>query len=158
MGYNDLVSKLYRELALMGCIGFGVLIAFTVFPASHGESYLAFEFSHICTFFIAIFLVLRALIVVYNAHHAASGLWRAHNLSAGKLILLHDRAMESSDFDGLLYRYLGIFSPLRRYVEYTIIEEYFYRHYCISRAEFRFVDYLTRRYAIILIIFIDSFF
>jgi hypothetical protein len=144
-GYEELVNRLYRELALMGCIGFGVLIAFTVFPLEHGESYVAFEFAHITTFFIAIFLCLRAIFVVYNARVAAKGLWTAHNISAKALSDLHEEAMTSCTFQSLLYRYVGVLSPLRRWVEYTIIEEYFYRHFWLSRSEFRFVDYLTRR-------------
>lgn len=144
-GYEELVNRLYRELALMGSIGFCVLIAFTVFPLEHGESYLAFEFSHITTFFIAIFLCLRAIFVVYNARVAAKGLWAAHNISAKTLSERHEAAMVSWNLEGILYRYVGVLSPLRRWVEYTLIEEYFYRHFCISRTEFRFVDYLTRR-------------
>lgn len=145
-GYEELVNRLYRELALMGCIGFGVLVTFTVFPLQHDENYFAFEFAHITTFFIAIFLCLRAIFVVYNARVAAKGLWKAHNLPAKELSVLHDRAMTSWTLQAILYRYIGVLSPLRRYVEYTIIEEYFYRHFCLSRTEFRFVDYLTRRF------------
>ena len=144
-GYDELVNRLYRVLALMGCIGFCLLVAFAVFPLKHGESYLAFEFAHITTFFIAIFLCLRAIYVVYNARVAARGLWTAHNIPAKRLSELHELAMTSWNFQAILYRYLGILSPLRRWVEYTIIEEYFYRHFCLSRTEFRFVDYLTRR-------------
>jgi hypothetical protein len=144
-GYEELVNRLYRELALMGCIGFGVLVTFTVFPLEHGENYYAFEFAHITTFFIAIFLCLRAIFVVYNARAAAKGLWKAHNISAKELSGLHDEAMVSWSPQGILYRYVGVLSPLRRWVEYTVIEEYFYRHFCLSRTEFRFVDYLTRR-------------
>lgn len=129
----------------MGIAGFIVLIAFTVFPLQHDDYYLAFEFAHITTFFIAIFLCLRAIFVVYNSSSAAAGLWRAHNISAVEMYERHNNAMNECSVEALLYRYFGFFSPLRRYVEYSIIEEMFYGFFSISKTEFRFVDYLTRR-------------
>jgi hypothetical protein len=136
----------------MGIAGFIVLISFTVFPLQHDDYYLAFEFAHITTFFIAIFLCLRAIFVVYNSSSAAAGLWRAHNISAVEMYDRHTNAMNGCSIEALLYRHLGFFSPLKRYVEYSIIEEMFYGFFSISKTEFRFVDYLTRRLAFLLVI------
>jgi len=39
-GYSELVKKVYKEMMIMGVLGFGVFMAFNVFPVEHDEKFL----------------------------------------------------------------------------------------------------------------------
>mmetsp|Transcript_2531 Transcript_2531/g.4589 ORF Transcript_2531/g.4589 Transcript_2531/m.4589 type:complete len:707 (+) Transcript_2531:49-2169(+) len=143
-GYQELVKKVYKEMMIMGFLGFGVFMAFNVFPLEHDENFLAFEFVHLTVFFIGIILVLRALLAIYNSSRSSKLHWRAHNASFESILERIEEATTAWTFEGFCYRYLNLFSPLQHTINYKMLEEYFHKDFNISRVEFRFVDYLTK--------------
>lgn len=142
--FGELVKKLYKELMIMGFIGFVIFILFNAFTLPHDDNYLAFEFGHITIFFIAIILVFRAIFVVISSNRATAGFWRAHNSSCSLLLERYIAVRRSCwSLESLCFKYLPFWSGLYTDIEYKIMEDFFHSDFNISRYEFSFVDYLT---------------
>lgn len=144
-GYKELVKKVYKEMMIMGFLGFGVFMAFNVFPLEHDENFLAFEFVHLTVFFIGIILVLRALLAIYISSRSSKLHWRAHNAKIEDILDRIEAAKTECSVEGLMYRYLNLFSPLQHMITYKMLEDYFHKDFNLSRIEFRFVEYLTKQ-------------
>jgi hypothetical protein len=145
-GYQELVKKVYKELMIMGFLGFGVFMAFNVFPLQHDENFLAFEFAHITVFFIGIILVLRALLAIYISSRSSKLNWTAHNALCSSILDRIEDTQTSLSWEGFLYRHFNLFSPLQHMIDYKLLEDYFYKDFNLSCIEFRFVDYLAKQY------------
>lgn len=144
-GYKELVKKVYKEMMIMGFIGFGVFMAFNVFPLEHDENFLAFEFVHLTVFFMGIILVLRALLAIYISSRNTKMNWIAHNAQCDVILDRIEAAKTTCSFEAFAFNYLNLFSPLQHEINYKMLEDYFHTDYNISRIEFRFVDYLTKQ-------------
>lgn len=144
-GYKELVKKVYKEMMIMGFLGFGVFMAFNVFTLEHDENFLAFEFVHLTVFFIGIILVLRALLAIYNSSRSTQLNWTAQNASIESILDRIDATHTSWSFESFAYKYFNIFSPLQHTINYKMLEDYFHKDFNISRVEFRFVDYLSKQ-------------
>jgi hypothetical protein len=144
-GYEDLLQKLYKEMMMMGFLSFGLFIAFNAFGVQHDEKYLAFEFAHITTFFIAIFFVVRACGLVQYSKLAKRIFWKAHNQTASTLFENYtEMKRRPYSCQAITYKYFRYLSPLRRNIEYMVLEDFFYKRYKLIESEFRFVDYLSK--------------
>jgi CRP-like cAMP-binding protein len=70
---NDVVTKLYRELTILGFISFTLmmLLQSQVLGAASNEVH-AFEFAHVATFFIALLFIMQTVIFIYTTHSIKS--------------------------------------------------------------------------------------
>jgi hypothetical protein len=142
--FGELVKKLYKEMMVMGFIGFFIFILFNAFTLEHDENYLAFEFAHITIFFIAIILVFRTIFVVISSNRATAGFWRAHNQKCSALLERYNAVRETCwTVESVMFKYFPIWSGLYTDIEYKIMEDFFHSDFNLSRYEFSFVDYLT---------------
>lgn len=142
--FSELVKKLYKELMIMGFIGFLVFILFNALTLDGDENFLAFEFAHITIFFMSIILVFRAIFVVVSSNRATAGFWRAHNQKCSVLLDRYSLVKSTCwSMEALGYKYFPIFSGLFADIEYKIMEDFFHSDFNMSRYEFSFVDYLT---------------
>ena len=144
-GYKELVKKVYKEMMIMGFLGFGVFMAFNVFPLEHDENFLAFEFVHLTVFFMGMILVLRALLAILISFVSTRMNWDAHNESCERILDRIEATKTSWSFESIMYNYFNLFSPLQHQIYFKLTEDYFHRDFNISRIEFRFVDYLAKQ-------------
>jgi hypothetical protein len=143
--FGELIDKVYKEMMTMGFIGFIIFLIFNAFTLEHDEKYLAFEYSHITIFFMAIVAVFRALFVIFVSNRAIKGFWRAQNQDCSLLLDRYKNTLTDFTLESVLFNYFPIFSNLYRDIEYKLMEDYFYEDFKISRLEFRFLDYLSMR-------------
>lgn len=132
----------------MGCISFFVFIIFnSPLQVEQDENYLAFEFAHILLFFLAFFFVLRACSAVHYTRKAKTYFQRAHNTTALKLCESFIEAeMHPFSVKSFTLRYLGLVSHVNRTFEYRVLEDFFFKEFPLIPQEFRFVNYLSKRY------------
>jgi hypothetical protein len=66
---TDVVTKLYRELTILGFISFTLMMVLQsqVLGAASNEVH-AFEFAHVTTFFIALLFILQTVIFIWTTH------------------------------------------------------------------------------------------
>ena len=73
--------------------------------------------------------------------------WRAHNETVLSVYEEYTRIRRFPwSWEAIKFKYLGVFSRLRQNIEYLVLEDYFYKTYKLRLEEFRFVDYLSKRY------------
>jgi hypothetical protein len=129
----------------MGFLGFGVFMAFNVFPLEHDENFLAFEFAHLTVFFVGIILVLRALLAIYISSRSTRLNWKSHNATCESILARQEATKTDCSVEAFLYNYCNLFSPLQSTINYKLMENYFHKDFNLSCIEFRFVDYLTKQ-------------
>lgn len=118
------MKKLYKELMIMGFVSFGSFMAFNaVTVLQHNEQYYAFEFAHITIFFLALFLVIRALFVMYNSNNAITSFWRAHSTS-NSILLEHLLPLKDNFWRHIIFKYFHLFSQIRCDIEHKYNELY----------------------------------
>lgn len=145
-GYEDLLRRLYKEMMMMGYLSFGVFLAFNAAGLKHDQQYLAFEFSHITTFFIAIFFVVRACLFVQYTRTSKQYFKSVDNTTITSLMKRYqDLSKNSWTFDTIFYKYLPSISSLRRAIEYHILKDFFFQTYRLIPSEFRYVNYLSKK-------------
>lgn len=146
--FGAVLDKVYKEMMTMGFIGFIIFITFNVFSLEHDEKFLAFEFSHVTIFCMAIVAVFRALFVIFVSTRAIKGFWRAQNQDCSILLERYKATLSGFTLESVMFNYFPIFSNLYRDIEYKLMEDYFYEDFKISRHEFRFLDYLSMRWVV----------
>lgn len=145
-GYEDLVRRLYKEMMMMGYLSFGVFLAFNAAGLKHDQQYLAFEFSHITTFFIAIFFVVRACLFVKYTRTSKQYFQSADTESIASLVKRYkDLHSNSWTLEALIYNLFPNFSSLRRCIEFHILKDFFFKTYRLIPSEFRYVNYLSKK-------------
>jgi hypothetical protein len=145
-GYEDLVRRLYKEMMMMGYLSFGVFLAFNAAGLRHDQQYLAFEFSHITTFFIAIFFVVRACLFVQYTRTSKQYFQAVHNESIQSLMTRYqEMTTQPWSRQSFLYKYFPSVSSLRRSIEYHILKTYFFKTYRLIPSQFRYVNYLSKK-------------
>ena len=133
-------------MMMMGYLSFGIFLAFNAVGVRHNQQYLAFEFSHITTFFIAIFFVVRAgLFVRYT--RAAKNYFNAAEADTIEILMERYKKIQSSPqtFEAIIYRYFPFISSLRISIEYQILKAYFFKSFRLIRSEFRYANYLSKK-------------
>lgn len=140
------------DFTVMGCISFFVFIVFnSPLEVEHDENYLAFEFAHILLFFLAFFFVLRACSAVHYTRKAKSYFQLAHSTTALELCQSFiESEKHPYTLKALVYKFCGLASSTQRTFEYRVLEDYFYKEFPLIPQEFRFVDYLSKRYFFLL--------
>jgi hypothetical protein len=145
-GYEDLLRRLYKEMMMMGYLSFGVFLAFNAAGLKHDQEYLAFEFSHITTFFIAIFFVIRACLFVQYTRTAKKYFKLAdHETIASLMQRYQDLDANPWSLETILYKYFKSLSSLRRRIEFHLMKAYFFKTYRLVPSEFRYVNYLSKQ-------------
>eukprot|EP00937_MAST-01D_sp_MAST-1D-sp2_P001062 g1062.t1 len=93
---TDILRKLFTELMILGCISFTVVMGVQTKLMGHSKVLAAFEFAHILIFFVALVLIVQALL---SFRHMArvNAAWRAQALRPTSKLKeqwddVHDRA------------------------------------------------------------------
>jgi hypothetical protein len=144
-GYEDLLRRMFKELMMMGFISFTVFLAFNGGGIRHDNKYYAFEFSHITTFFVAFFFVLRACLIVLYSKYAKKIFWRAHNCPGHQLLARYENVLKNRlTWESIVFNYFGMFSPLRTDINSVILESFFGKTYPLT-DDFHFPEYLSKK-------------
>lgn len=144
-GYEDLLRKLYKEMMMMGYLSFGIFLAFNAAGVKHDQQYLAFEFSHITTFFMTIFFVIRACLFVRYTRTAKNYFKDADDYDI-EILMNRYQSIQTSPYsvEAVLYKYFPVISILRMRIEYQILKAHFFKNFKLISSEFRFVNYLSK--------------
>ena len=128
--FNEILSKIYKELAILGLISFILFSLITSGTVEHSDQLTAFEFTHLVVFFLGgtfIFQGVVAAAITTRIGHA----WQVAGQLPQEYFLTKARELGS----GLRFE----FSTLRTQMEYHIFRAIFLKLYKLPAA----FDYAT---------------
>ncbi|CAM9894396.1 unnamed protein product, partial [Chrysoparadoxa australica] len=135
--YMAMLSKIYKELMIMGCISFAVFMLVQLGGVGHTQAFFAFEFAHIIVFFTAMFYVLQATFLMLISYRLKGLYSVATKAPVHRLVALASQARQSWEFNA---HWLPL-SKLRDTVEFKLVCHYFLEAFDLP-IEFDFSLYM----------------
>jgi hypothetical protein len=150
--FSQVVAKLYRELTILGFIGFTVMMLIqSQFFEDHDllDELHAFEFAHIIIFFIAIMFIVQAFVFMMIIHRMKHRilcypgmLTPSSNATQAESHTLKMKALERkfrAEKDGTFFKFSATYHEL----VYHIVRSVFMQEYHMP-CDFQFGEYMCR--------------
>jgi len=137
--YMEMLSKVYKEMMIMGFISFGVFMAVQAGGVTASDTLIAFEFAHILVFFSALLFVLSALGFIIFSARLKRIYEMCANRTADQLLTEYSLVRKSRKFHGLSW--ISGVCELRDMMEFKIVHLYFQKIYDLPN-DFNFAVYM----------------
>jgi len=140
--YLEMLSKVYKEMMIMGFISFTTFMAVQAGGPGVTSSPMlpSFEFAHILIFFTALLFVLIALVTIKFSSQLKRAYEISANTSVDQLLSHYSLVRRSKRFHQL--RWISGISRLRDLMEFKLIHLYFQKLYDLP-ADFNFASYMA---------------
>lgn len=143
--YNQMIQKVYKELMLMGIISFLIIMynASEENPSPTVQLWIkSIDFGHIILFFVAIFFVVHAFLLIHSSRGIGKKYIERYCLPISELVAQVEETFQYRIGKYFYEQNYIPFSPVRETVEFKIYQLLFKHIYCLP-DDFNFAYYLT---------------
>ena len=143
--YNQMVQKIYKELMIMGLVSF-TIVMYEATVQDHSDAVVkvitAIDFNHLLLFFVAIFFVVHAIVLIKVSAGSAKEFFFMFNKPVSEVISNLDSVFANPISRFFFNMQYLPFSSERELVEFKLVHRLFTDTYSMSH-DFNFSFYLT---------------
>jgi hypothetical protein len=143
-----MIQKVYKEMMIMGVVSFSVSMINTskvLASKKDGESWiLSVDFAHVCLFFMALFFVVHACVLIFLSISLSTEYQQIHFMDTQTIINKIKEISSTFYFHWYKSKYIPG-SKLRKLVEFKIIHILFKECYLLPQS-FNYPLYLSKCY------------